>query len=231
MNWLTIVIILLFSVCFYAGMKRGFVKTVFSIVFLAAGLLLSVVISPYVSNYLHNNDSVYTSVYQAVKKNVKLDGHIETLKQENSIIDELPLPEALREKVKENNNAEVYKALGVKNFKKYVYKYITNMIINGISYVGVYILVTICLYVLSVTLDIISKLPVLNEINHLAGGAVGLLQGLLIFWIFCAVLAIFSNFSWAQKLYGMINESVILSILYDMNILLKIITNLKNSFF
>lgn len=231
MNWLTIVIILLFSVCFYAGMKRGFVKTVFSIVFLAAGLLLSAVISPYVSNYLHSNDSVYTSVYQAVKKNVKLDGHIETLKQENSIIDELPLPETLREKVKENNNAEVYKALGVKNFKKYVYKYITNMIINGISYVGVYILVTICLYVLSVTLDIISKLPVLNEINHLAGGAVGLLQGLLIFWIFCAVLAIFSNFSWAQKLYGMINESVILSILYDMNILLKIITNLKNSFF
>lgn len=231
MNWLTVVILLLFAVCFYAGMKRGLVKTVFSIVFLAVGLFLSAVISPYVSNYLHNNDSVYTSVYQAVKKNVKLDGHIETLQQENSIIDELPLPEVLREKVKENNNTEVYKALGVKKFKKYVYKYITNMIINGISYVGVYILVTICLYVLSITLDIISKLPVLNEINHLAGGAVGLLQGLLIFWIFCAVLAIFSNFSWAQKLYGMINESVILSVLYDMNILLKIITNLKNSFF
>lgn len=231
MNWLTIVIILLFVVCFYAGMKRGLVKTVFSIVFLAAGLLLSAMISPYVSSYLHNNDSVYTSVYQAVKKNVKLDGNIETLKQENSIIDELPLPDALREKIKENNNAEVYKALGVKKFKKYIYKYITNMIINGISYVGVYILVSICLYVLSVTLDLMSKLPVLNEINHLAGGAVGLLQGLLIFWIFCTVLSIFSNFQWAQKLYAMINESVILSILYDMNMLLKMITNLKNSFF
>ena len=76
-----------------------------------------------------------------------------------------------------------------------------------------------------------AKLPVLKEINQVAGGVVGLVQGLLIFWIFCTVLAMFSNFEWAQALYKMINESAILSVLYDTNILLRIITNLKNSFF
>lgn len=231
MNWLTFIIILLFAVCFYGGMKRGLIKTVFSIGFLAAGILLSMVISPYISQCLQNNNSIYQSVYDSVKKNINLDGNITTLKQENSMIDELPLPKEIRKLVKENNNTEVYQALGVKNFKKYIYKYITNMIINGISYVGVYLIAAILLYVLSEALDIIARLPVLKEINQLAGGVVGLLQALLLFWIFCTVLAVFSNFQWAQNLYGMMNESVILSALYDTNFLLGIITNLKNSFF
>lgn len=231
MNWFTLTIIILFAVCFYVGMKRGFIKTVYSIGFLAAGILLSAIISPYISQLLQNNNSIYQSVYESVKNNLHLDGNINTLTQENSAIDALPLPEILRNMVKENNNTEVYRALEAANFKKYIYKYITNMIINGISYVGVYIIVTILLHVLSGTLDLVAKLPVLKEMNELVGGMVGLLQALLLFWIFCTVLAMCSSFEWAQSLYVMINESRFLSSLYETNVLLKMITNLKNIFF
>jgi hypothetical protein len=72
---------------------------------------------------------------------------------------------------------------------------------------------------------------VLKELNQLAGGAVGLLEGLLAFWIFCTVVAIFSSTGWAQKIYEMINQSAVLSTLYNGNLILKTIMGLKTSFF
>ena len=121
--------------------------------------------------------------------------------------------------------------MAVTSFKTYIYKYVTNMILNGISYFSVYLCITIILCIVGKALDLVSKLPVLKELNQLAGGIIGLVQALLIFWLFCTILAIFSNTQWAQNLYKMINESTILSTLYNGNFLMKIITNLKNTFF
>lgn len=231
MNWLTFIVFLLFVFCFWRGMKKGLIKAVYSIAIIIIGLLLTAILNPVVSHVLHNNNSIYQFVYQAVEENISFDGKIKTLNQERDAINALPFPEIIKKKLKENNNAEVYQAMAVKSFKPYVYKYITNMILNGISYIGVYILITIILCILVGALDIISKLPVLKEINQLLGGVAGLLQALLIFWIFCTGLAIFSNTQSAQALYHMINESPILTVLYNGNFLLKMIIGLKASFF
>ena len=106
---------------------------VYSIGILIAGFVLTIVLSPVVSSFLHHNDSIYQFVYQAVEENISLEGKGKTLRQENLMIDNLPLPEMLRQKLKENNNAEVYQAMAVTSFKTYIYKYVTNMILNGIS--------------------------------------------------------------------------------------------------
>ena len=231
MNWLTFIVILFFVFFFWLGMKKGLIKMVYSVVILAAGVILSMFLNPFVSTFLHNNNSIYQFVYQAVEENVPLEGKVKTLHQETNAIDALPLPELIRQKLKENNNAEVYEAMAVKSFKTYVYKYITNMILNGISYISVYIIITVVLFAIARTLDLISKLPVLKEMNQLAGGVVGLIEGLLVFWVFCTVLAIFSGTGWAQKLYEMLNESAILSFLYNGNLIMKLIMGLKTSFF
>lgn len=204
---------------------------VYSIGILIVGFILTTILSPVVSSFLHHNDNIYQFVYQAVKENISLEGKGKTLRQENLMIDNLPLPEMLRQKLKENNNAEVYQAMAVTSFKTYIYKYITNMILNGISYFSVYLCITIILCIIGGVFDLVSKLPVLKELNQLAGGIVGLIQALLIFWLFCTILTIFSNMQWTQSLYKMINESTILSMLYNGNFLIKIITNLKNAFF
>jgi uncharacterized membrane protein required for colicin V production len=231
MNWLTFIVIVIFGLFFWLGMKKGLIKMIYSVGILAAGLLLTAILNPLVSSFLHHNNSIYQFVYDAVEENINLEGKIKTLNEENNVINELPLPELVRQKLKENNNTEVYEAMAVKSFKAYVYKYITNMILNGISYISVYILITVILYIMAETLDLISRLPVLKELNQLAGGAVGLLEGLLAFWIFCTVVAIFSSTGWAQKIYEMINQSAVLSTLYNGNLILKTIMGLKTSFF
>ena len=76
-------------------------------------------------------------------------------------------------------------------------------------------------------LDIISKLPILNELNHFAGLAVGVLQGLLFLWIACTILTACSGTQWGQDAMNMIGQSKLLSVIYNNNLILKYITNLS----
>ena len=76
MNWLTFIVILFFVFFFWLGMKKGLIKMVYSVVILAAGVLLSMILNPFASTFLHNNNSIYRFVYQTVEENVALEGKI-----------------------------------------------------------------------------------------------------------------------------------------------------------
>jgi len=231
MNWLTFIVIMVFILCVLTGVRRGMIKSIYSVGVVIVGFLLAAILNPLVSHFLHENNSIYQTVYKAVEENIKIEGKIKTLTQENDVIAELPLPELVRKKLKENNNTEIYQAMAVDNFKQYIYTYITNMILNAISYLALFVLIAVLLRILAEALNIISKLPVIKELDQLAGGVLGLLQAFLLFWIFTGVLAVCSHTAWAQNLYGMINDSEVLSVLYNRNLLVEIITGIKNSFF
>ena len=72
-------------------------------------------------------------------------------------------------------------------------------------------------------LDLISRLPVLNGLNRLGGGAAGLLKGLIAVWILFAVMTMFISNPLAREGIRQINENVFLSILYKYNIITRFI--------
>ena len=116
--------------------------------------------------------------------------------------------------------------LGINNFKGYVVSYITGLIINAISFIVTFVVILILLWVLCIALDLISKLPLLNQINKLAGLAAGLVHGLVIVWILFILLTVFGSSQFGQEAMQLIEENVILGVLYDYNVLLRFITNI-----
>ena len=85
-----------------------------------------------------------------------------------------------------------------------------------------YIIVRILLRTLLFSLEILTKVPGLSFINRMAGAAFGLLQQLLIAWLLLLVVAVLSMTPWGASLYEWIRSSVVLSFLYDHNLLLLI---------
>ena len=85
-----------------------------------------------------------------------------------------------------------------------------------------YIIVRILLRTLLFSLEILTKVPGLSFINRMAGAAFGLLQQLLIAWLLLLVVAELSMTPWGASLYEWIRSSVVLSFLYDHNLLLLI---------
>jgi len=87
------------------------------------------------------------------------------------------IPDIFKELLAVNNNSEIYEELGVQSFAQYVGTFLAKLIINIVSYLGVFLIVTIILRAVIFALDIVAEIPVFGLINRLAGGAVGKVEG------------------------------------------------------
>ena len=59
----------------------------------------------------------------------------------------------------------------------------------------------------------------------------GAIKGLILIWIFFLVLSVTSAMDWSQILIGQINQSAILKMLYDNNVLVGIVGDLTKVLF
>ena len=79
------------------------------------------------------------------------------------------------------------------------------------------------------TLDVIANLPVIHGINQMLGLLLGAVQALAIVWIAFLVITIFSGTAIGKLLMEMIEKSILLGKLYDMNVFLNFLQNTSNS--
>ena len=135
-------------------------------------------------------------------------------------IENATMPRFLKNMLLENNNTAIYEELNVKTFPEYVAAYISRMILNVVSFLVTFLIAIILVQALVYAINIIGELPVLGMINHLAGGVLGLGLGLIIVWIAFLVLTLIYTTEIGKTCYGMIEQSSILTFLYEHNPLL-----------
>lgn len=231
MNWLLVIVLLILIGNALIGRKVGFIKIVFSLVSMIIALVLTVWISPMVNDLLRNNEKIYGGITERVEKVLPFEEEETKVTDQIKYINELPLPETIKNTLIENNNVDVYKALAIDSFKDYVSSYFASIVINAMAFIGTFLIILILLWVLSTVLDIISKLPILNQINKTAGLVAGLVQGLIVVWLLFILLTVFGGSEFGKNALVMINESEILSIIYNNNMLLGFITSATKLFF
>jgi uncharacterized membrane protein required for colicin V production len=224
MNWLLFVVLAILVVNALIGMKVGLIKTVFSLISLVLALILTVWISPLVKDFISDNEKFYDSVTSKVEKMLPFDEEEAKANEQVSIIEGLKLPQSIKDSLIENNNSEVYKELSISSFKAYISNYLTGIIFNALAFIITFVAILIILWIISIALDLISKLPLLNQINKTAGLLAGLVHGLIIVWLFFILLTVFGGAEFGQKALEMVEESKVLSIIYNNNFLLGFIT-------
>lgn len=143
--------------------------------------------------------------------------------EQMEIIENLPVPQVLKDLLQDHNNAEGYENLQVSTFQDYVINFISVIILNLVSFIAAVILVRILLRVAIAALDIISHIPVFNMVNRLAGLLLGLVQGLFWIWVFFLLLSMFSATETGLWLMSMVQGSQLLSTLYETNLFMQIV--------
>jgi uncharacterized membrane protein required for colicin V production len=141
------------------------------------------------------------------------------------VIDNLPLPESVRDLIIDYNNEEGYAGLGVTNFSDYIISFIATLILNVLSFLAAVIVVQVFLRILIAALGILSHIPLIGGLNRLLGLFLGLLQALFLLWIFFLVLSMISTTEAGLQLMSMVQSSSFLGYLYDSNLFLQIIAN------
>lgn len=135
------------------------------------------------------------------------------------------LPDIFKSLLSDNNNSEIYEKLGVETFPQYVGEFLSRLIIHIVAFLCTFLLVTIIIRAIVFALDIVSDLPVLGFVNRLAGGAVGLVGGLVIVWVLFIIVTLLYTTSIGRDIYEVIRDNAILNMIYEYNPLMKLATN------
>lgn len=226
-NWLAVIVgIYLIGMILY-GHYKGFIRLAVSVAALVLTLIIVNTAMPVVTEYLLDQDVVYQFFENGMKKaaGIEADIQAEGPSEQRMIIENLNLPEQLKQALLENNNNEVYHMLGVDRFMDYIIRFLANRFINIACFVVLLILVSILLHIIVRWLDLVARLPILHGMNKVAGAVLGGGEALLVLWILCLILPLFSGTHIGMELMNQIGASKFLTFLYDNNILNVLILN------
>lgn len=210
--------------CAMLAWKKGFLRSMFGFLPMAAALLGTKYLSPYVSRFLRGTP-VFGSLAESIGDSMGLEKLISenAMRTQTEIIEGMKLPGFLTEALLENNNPVIYQLLDVEKLQDYIAGFLANTCINILSVVLAFLLIYIGVTVVLNALHLISKAPVLNFVNHLSGFLVGGLKGLLFVWIGCIVLTFFQCNAKLESLFAALETTRAAGFLYENNILLYLI--------
>lgn len=224
-NWLEITVgVYLLGMILY-GHYKGLIRLAVSMLALIATLVIVHFAMPKIMVFVRDNTPVYTWIAEGMKESIGIGADapdIQMPAEQRIMIENLNLPEDVKQMLLENNNSQMYQILGVDAFAEYIGNYLANLIMNSIGFVVLFLAVYILLHLIMKWLDLIAKLPILYGMNHLAGAILGGIQGLFFVWIAALFVTACASTSWASLVLSQIEASPWLSFLYRYNLVSKI---------
>ena len=142
---------------------------------------------------------------------------------QKNLLNNLPLPEAIRRNLIYNNRVDVYELLGVDKFVDYVASYIAYSITNGIAFLISFTLAIIIIKVVLYAINILTAIPGISFINAAGGMLLGGATAILWVWVFFIVVTVLCNTAIGKTLMVAIENDFLLSLLYDKNVLLPVV--------
>ena len=224
-NVLTIVVIAFLVFCAWRGYKKGFLMTVVGIVSVIVSLFAANLFTPAVTDLVMHNERVLEKLSLHVEENLEMEDSTDKAKQAE-LIEALPLPESLKQSVLNENSKTTYAEVGVDSFRDYVVYRVAGFVLKAIVFLVLFVIFRLLTLWIGHALDLVSRLPGLNELNRTAGLLAGALRGFLLLWVLCLVLTVFAATPTAGQIFAQIEESVILSKIYNNNLLLRAVTEI-----
>lgn len=218
MNWLVITCICILAVLGLIGLKLGVVKMVYYLVAFALALILTAIVAPIISKALVKEDSPSViRVKEKVTDKLNLDDiHFDkTVTKE--ILDDLNIPESIREEIGIYNTEDSYKDLGVEGAKDYVATSLATIILQAVIYLITFLVIWLLVFLAFMALNLIAKAPGLRAANRLAGMAVGLLMGACIIFLLFVLATATSSLDFGQNMMSCIEQNSVLKYWYDHN--------------
>lgn len=229
MNWLLILVVLLIAGNIVWGFFRGFLRVVYSMVAWILILVFVTFATPYVAEWMTEHTSLNTKIEESCKEKLRNSVAGEEKNTEGSTQAQkdlsglgMKLPATVWNQIGDTHKiadrwmeqSGVYNTIASKA---------TSLAMKAIAFVIVMLITVIAFHLIATAIDLVAKLLVIGEVNHLLGGIAGLIKGLLLVWLIFA----FAAMGAATKLGGTVidaaYQSEILQWLYENNLILTIL--------
>lgn len=220
MNWISIAMILVCIITAISGYRRGFTKTVVSMISFLIIILLVSILNPLISGVVNQYTDLdeKTEQYCMEILSERLEGETEPGRNEQiSLIENLPVPKQIKSELVENNNNVIYEILGATGFFDYIVSFLAKIILRAVVFLASVLLAWIIVKIVGLCINGVAHMPGISFFNRIAGFALGLVKGLLVIWIFFLIITICSGTALGGYLIGQIQQDPIAEIIYQKN--------------
>lgn len=257
MNYLAVIVSIIFIICILIGYKHGLFRSALKLVLLVLSLFLSYFLSPMLADaiirYTNVDEYFKAKAYSVIEKTMKenVEEYLKdefgvvsedmteevanevmkvepTKVQQVNIINEMNVPEFIKTALMDNNHDDTRKSLGVNGFYEYISTYISCMIINAMAFVLASAFLLIIFAIVSIISAVAVRIPIIGGINRLGGMLFGFFEALFIVWICFVFVAIIPDTQVGNWFFSQIDDSSMLTIIYEKNIFMKVVTGLNN---
>lgn len=190
----------------FRGYRAGMVRMVLAIVTLIVTVVLTGLLLRPVSLLVKENTSLYDNIQTSVLEVID-----EYDISDSESLKDLPFPEYVLDNIDTVPDA-------VDDFKMMTARAVTDQIFHALIYVCLNIVIYVILRIIMGAFNVVTRLPVVKELNKLAGFLLGLAEGIIFLWLLCLLLQACGSEEWAQEIFVQINESSLLSWIYNHNV-------------
>lgn len=201
------IIIIILLMCIFYGYKRGLVNLVISLFTFVIALVIAIFIYKPIANIVIDNTSICDNIENCIFERIK-DENVE--KSDNEIIQ---LADKYILKDAKSETAEV------------IASSIAKTVIDVLTFIILVTVIRICLIIINKIFSIITEVPIIKQFNKLGGGLYGIIQGIIINYILFAVIIVIIPLisTNTTTVVDSINDSKFGSILYNENVIIKLI--------
>ena len=226
-TWLDAAVLAILAAGILIGYCRGLVMALMGVLRSFLSLALTYWLYPYASAFLKSNTGLSAWISEKITPFVaeKLLGlgieAAQTQAQQTGLLNGLPLPDFLKTTLLGGNNPEIYSLFNLSGLQDYVVTFLTDMIINIIALLSVFVLSFILMRFVMGIFSFITKLPVISTVNKWAGAVCGFAQAVLLIWILFLISSFFIADPGMAWFFDQLQTSVAAKFLYETNWLLK----------
>ncbi len=232
MNIIDIIILGILGVSVLVGLYRGFVSSVASLGSCVLSLGLSFWLNPKLVAWVQSNPDLIRTLMSYTDAGTRIGD--QTLAQTSvsalgsggiaEIISKVNLPGPLANLLQNNLQNQVFQGAGISRVGDYVSQTIVGAVLNVICFLICFLALFLALHLVLGFLKVLFRFPVLKQMNALAGGAFGLLRGVLLCFLAFALLPLVQTAIPVDNLSGLVAGST-LAPLFNSDRLISAIMN------
>lgn len=208
-----VILILALALSVFIGYKKGFVKVAVKLATFLLAIVLSFLLQSSVAKFIGEEIGLKNTISITVQSKLtsltenKEEGLKTDIKMLEKTVDEI------------NSAAEDKKAEIIKTWSDNI----ANFVLKGISFIVIFLTVSILMGIIGLILNSVVKLPVLKTLNGLFGGVTEFVLMLFRVMILLTIIYFASPLEIAEPIIKYINSSCITKLLYENNIIISIL--------
>ena len=201
MNIIDFIFLVILGVSMIYGVYRGFVHTLLSVACCLLSVLIAFAFGPRLSAIVSNSKGVsstlatYTDAVARVGDYDLAAANVSQLSESliNQVLENVSLPQSIQNILRSNLSNQSFAGTGLSTVNDYVSNTVVAVAINILCFLACFALSYVVLSLLLSLIQHVFRLPLLRQLDWLAGGAFGLMRGALLLYALFLVVPLLST--------------------------------------